>query len=92
MTESFQDRITVWRIQKNVKSMQAATLGILQHTESLRASTAVGESIPIVSVRPGADKSQVRRAEGATTHSHRPPDWIWALAVVRPGHQTSDCA
>lgn len=30
--------------------------------------------------------------QGATTHSHRPPDWIWALAVARPGHQTSDCA
>lgn len=28
----------------------------------------------------------------STPHSHKPPDWIWALAEVRPGHQTSDCA
>lgn len=29
---------------------------------------------------------------GGTAHSHRPPDWIWALAAVRPGHQWNDCA
>lgn len=79
-------------------NMQTATHGILQATE--RDLTSPSVSTPARGVHPrhvrevegGTQKSGLGRDRGATTHSHRPPDWIWALAGVRPSHQTSDCA